>query len=30
MKKEEPVAVTTAENEDDESLSYFQKLADEG
>ena len=30
MKKEEPVAVTTAEDEDDESLSYFQKLADEG
>ena len=30
IKKEEPVAVTTAEDEDDESLSYFQKLADEG
>ena len=27
MKKEEPV-VTTAEDEDDESLEYFQKLAD--
>ena len=30
IKKEDPVAVTTAEDEDDESLSYFQKLADEG